>query len=167
MDKFDDFIKILLESYDNPVDIKWVDKNNKLIGLFIIDNTIYKIECNSHDDNIWSYKFMRHIKDNNFTLQLNDVNNKISTLSKMCILGTVRKGMEYLILSKNPSALIFSALDDSIGRKKLYQRFSDEISKKFKYNKDTYLQDDSQVFILYKNIDIKVVINIIGDIIFD
>lgn len=43
MCKFDDFIKTLFESYDNPVDIKCVDKNNKLIGLFIVD----KIECTS------------------------------------------------------------------------------------------------------------------------
>jgi hypothetical protein len=167
IDKYDNYIRKLFESYENPVDIRWVDKDNKLIGLFIIDNIVYKIECSLHENDIWSYKFMRHIKDNDFTLQLNDENNKITTLSKMNVLGTIRKGMEYLIINKNPSALIFSALDESTGRKKLYQRFSDEIVKEFKYTQVTFLKDGKQIFILYKNIDLKIVIDVIGDIIFD
>lgn len=53
IDKYDNYIKKLFESYENPVDIRWIDKDNKLIGLFIIDNIVYKIECSLHDNDMF------------------------------------------------------------------------------------------------------------------
>ena len=72
--------------------------------------------------------------------------------------------MEYLIDIKHPKRIIYAALDDSDARKKLYSRFSNEIVKKFGYQYRTSLQDSKQVFILYKDISIKLVIDVIGEI---
>lgn len=164
IDKFDNFMKGLFESYENPVNIKWVDKPDELIGLFQVDKNIYQIYCKQHDNSIWTYKFMVYDKiSKTFSLQLNTTNPK----SKMTILGTIRNGMDYLISNKNTNAIIFSALDKSSGRKKLYTRFSEEIVEKYKYNFKTSLQGDKQVFILYKDIKIESVIDVIGKIMID
>lgn len=44
IDKFDKFFSELNESYEKKATIKWVD-NNHLIGLFIVSNIVYKIQC--------------------------------------------------------------------------------------------------------------------------
>lgn len=161
VDKFDKFMNDIYESYDNPVDIKWVD-NIQLTGLFIVSDIIYKIECKSRENDIWTFKFMRHdIGLNSFSLNLTPTNS----IDKMSVLGTVRKGMRYLIDNKNPKGLIFSALDSSDGRKKLYNSYSNEIVREYNYNLKTNLQDDKMIFILYKNINIDLIINEIGEII--
>ena len=161
IDKFDKFMNDIYESYDNPVDIKWVD-NNQLTGLFIVSNIVYKIECKPRVNNIWTFKFMRHdIETKSFSLNLTPT----TSIDKMSVLGTVRKGMRYLIENKKPNGLIFSALDNSDGRKKLYTSYSNEIVKEYNYNLKTNLQDDKMIFILYKNINIDLIINEIGEII--
>jgi len=164
IDKFDSFMKDLFESYENPVNINWIDKSNELIGLFQVDENIYQIYCKQHDNLIWTYKFMKYDKiSKTFSLELNTTSPK----SKMTILGTIRNGMDYLISHKNPNGIVFSALDKSSGRKKLYTRFSEEIVERYKYDFKTSLQGDKQVFILHKNIKIELIIDLIGKIIFD
>lgn len=59
--------------------------------------------------------------------------------------------MIYLIEQKNPSAIIFGALDKSEGRKKLYHSFSNEIANDYNYNYTTNQKDNKQIFILHKN----------------
>jgi hypothetical protein len=161
-DAFDKFINDIHESYNSPVvDIRWIDKDG-LVGLFIVSNIIYKIQCNPHKNNIWTFKFMRHdIATGSYSLNL----TKTNPIDKMSILGTVRKGMRYLIDEKKPSGLIFSTLDDSPGRKKLYTSYSNEIVKEYNYSLRTNLQDNKMIFILHKNIDIDLIIDVIGEFI--
>ena len=161
IDKFDKFMSDLYESYDSFVEIKWID-NIKLIGMFNISNLVYKIECAPRENDIWTFKFMRYdYNTKSFSLKL----TKTDPRDKMSVLGTVRNGMRYLIENKNPKGLIFSALDDSDGRKKLYTTYSNEISKDYNYNLKTNLQDGKMIFILYKNIEIDKIIGEIGEII--
>lgn len=153
----DIFWKEINESYNSPVDIRWINKSKKLIGLFIVKNEIYKIECDLYNHNIWTYKFMKYdIDSGQFIMYL--IGN---VKDKMTILGTIRKGMEYLIIEKSPNSLILSALDDSDGRKKLYDRFSEEIVNKYGFKYKSSLQNDKQIYILYKNISIDEVLSVI------
>ena len=157
--ELDKFWKDINESYENPESIRWIEKSNKLIGLFIVNNEIYKIEYDLYNHNIWTYKFMKYdIISGQFIMYL--IGN-VDVKDKMKILGTIRKGMEYLIIEKSPNSLIFSALDDSGGRKKLYERFSEEIVNKYGFKYKTSLQNDNQIFILYKKIDIELILDVI------
>jgi hypothetical protein len=161
IDKFDKFFSELNESYEKKATIKWVD-NNHLIGLFIVSNIVYKIQCIPYDNNIWSYKFMRYNNQTN-TFDLNLI--KTDWKDKMTILSTIRSGMDYLINNKNPNGLIFAALDSSDGRKKLYETYSNEIVNNYYYKLEKNLFEDKLIFILYKNIAINLVIDVIEDMI--
>ena len=157
--ELDKFWKEVNESYESPESIRWVENINKLIGLFIVNNEIYKIECESYKNNIWLYKFMKYdINSGQFMMNL--IGN-IDFKDKMTIIGTIRRGMEHLIIEKSPNSLIFSALDDSDGRKKLYDRFSEEIVNKYGFKYKSSLQNDKQIYILYKNISIDEVLSVI------
>lgn len=37
MDNFDDFWSKVTDAFNNPVDIKWIDKEVELIGLFLVN----------------------------------------------------------------------------------------------------------------------------------
>jgi hypothetical protein len=57
LQKFNKFIEDLSESLDTSnIKIRWIDKPNKLIGLFIIDDNVYQLDFNRTGD-VWSYKF--------------------------------------------------------------------------------------------------------------
>jgi hypothetical protein len=145
IDKFTEFF----ESYNTPVDIKWVDKNDKLIGLFMVNNRVYQITCTNNDYNIWIYKFHFYDKEKNeFSPELTNFNT-----GKLSILSTVRVGMEYLINNKKPNGIIFGALDSSDSRKKLYWTYSSEIKDKYNYERLTQNIDNKQIYILYKDIN--------------
>jgi hypothetical protein len=157
IDKFSEFF----ESYNTPVGIKWIDKNYKLIGLFMVNNKVYQITCTNNDYNIWTYKF--HFYDNEkneFSPELTNFNT-----GKLSILSTIRVGMEYLINNKNPNGIIFGALDSSDSRKKLYWTYSTEIKDKYNYERLTQNIDNKQIFILYKEIDKEILFDKIKEII--
>ena len=159
---YNNFISNIFESYDNPVDIDWEEFENKLIGYFIVNNVKYKIECICRDNNIWTYKFLKFDEESNsYIMELSETD----PISKMCVLGTIRKGVDYLIVNKNQNGLIYAALDDSNGRKKLYTRFSNEIVKKYGYSFKSNKQGDKEIFLLYKDVNLDLLIDVIGDII--
>ena len=159
VDKFTEF----LESYNTPVDIRWINKDNKLIGLFMVDDKIYQITCTHRKYNIWVYKFHFYNKDKNeFSPELTNFNT--GTLS---VLSTIRVGMEYLIKDKDPNGIIFGALDSSESRKKLYWSYSLEIMNKYNYDRVTRNVDNKQIFILYKSINKDTLFDVVKEIIED
>lgn len=161
--EFNNFIKKQFESYNTPVEIKWIDKNDKLIGLFKVDDKIYQINCINKGSNVWTYKFYLYdIEKNEFNPELTNFKT-----GKLSVLSTIRKGMDYLINTKNPNGLIFATIDSSEGRKKLYCTYSKEIEEKYLYKKVTNVIDNKQIFILYKDIDVNDLMNIVEKIIED
>ncbi len=134
------------EAYDNPVEIDWIlNDNNSLIGVFKINNNLYKIACINEGNNIWSYKFYYNDGDNDKT--------ELTGFKKdsFKVLPTITIGLENLIVTKKPDAVIYAAFDSSHGRKKLYDSFSNNFSKKYEFRYKTYQFADKQVYILYKN----------------
>lgn len=57
MKSFKQFWDEVNEALDNPCDIKWIDKENELIGLFQVVSKAYTINCSNRGDNIWYFKF--------------------------------------------------------------------------------------------------------------
>lgn len=144
---FDDFWYHFNEAFNNPVHIKWIDKEVELIGLFIVNNKVYNILCKDVGDNIWTFKFY-HFIDNKLSPELtNDYKNSFK------VLPTIKNAFEYLVSEKSPNSIIFGALDESEGRKKLYSSFSVDFSKKYNYEYTTNKIDNKQIFILSKDID--------------
>lgn len=147
--KLDEYFRIISEAFENPLPIKWVDKNNILIGLFIVNDNIFQINCINKNSNIWKYDFYIMDKDKNFSPELTK-NEK----DKYRVLPTVKSGMKYLIETKEVEAIVFGATDSSRGRKKLYESFCNDFSKENNFDYYTNIQDDKQIFVMYKkNID--------------
>lgn len=48
-DNFQEFLDYLSESYDSPVDITWIEKEN-LIDLFCVNDKVYQINCINNGD---------------------------------------------------------------------------------------------------------------------
>ena len=160
---FNEFLDKLYESFENPASITWNDiPGNILIGSFEINSNYYRIECKYYDNDIFTFKFLVFdVATDKFTMELTDTD----TNNKMRVIGTIREGMNYLIINKKPKGIIFSALDESFGRKLLYTRFSKEIVKNFNYDSETYKKDDYQVYYLYKDISLELLLNVVGGLI--
>lgn len=158
--KFEEYFSSVYEAFNSPLNIVWEGGEKSLIGFFSIGSDYYKISCLEYDFNIWAYKFFILDKNKNKFSQTSkgDANNKLKVLS------TIRTGMEYLINLKNPNSLIFMATDDSESRKKIYFSFAEELEKKFNYRILSNKKGNYQIYILYKNIDLDLVLNEIDKI---
>lgn len=149
--KMDDYFDMISEAFDNPLDIKWIDKNDILIGLFTVNNHIYQIKCENKENHIWKYDFYFYEKNKNFSPELTGFEK-----DKFRILPTVELGIQYLYDNKNIEAIIFGASDESKGRKKLYESFCQRFSKKNSLEYYTRIHSDvdegidRQIFVLYK-----------------
>lgn len=144
MINWEDFCYEMNEGLNNPVDIKWVDKENELGGFFIVNDRVYNIICKNKGDNVWTYKFYIYDKDKMLSPELSKDNKNVFR-----VLPTIELGFYYLLDTKNPSALIYGALDESEGRKKLYNSFSEKISKKYGFIYNTNRTNNKQIYILY------------------
>jgi hypothetical protein len=160
VEKFEKYLSSLYEAFNSPLDISWVEGEKSLNGFFSIGSDYYKISCIEYDFNIWVYKF--------YILDKKEVEfsqtSKGDSNNKMRVLSTIRSGMEYLINYKNPNSLIFMASDDSESRKKIYFSFSEELENKFKYEFITNRKGNYQIYILYKNIDLDLILQQIDKI---
>lgn len=56
------------------------------------------------------------------------------------------------------------AADDSESRKKIYFSFAEELEKKFNYKILSNKKENYQIYVLYKNIDLDLVLNEIDKI---
>jgi hypothetical protein len=158
---FDDFWSKVNDAFNNPVEIRWIDKEVELIGLFSVNNKVYNILCKNVGSNIWTFKFY-HFIDNELSPRLtNDYKNSFK------VLPTIKIAFEYLISEKSPNSIIFGSLDKSEGRKKLYNSFSIDISKKYNYEYTTNKIDNNQIFILSKEIDKEILLSKVAELIED
>ena len=150
--KIDEYFDNLSETFDNPLDIKWIDKDPILRGLFTVNDNIYQIVCENKDNNIWKYDFYFYEKNKNFSPELTGFEK-----DKFRVLPTVKVGIKYLYENKDINAIVFGASDNSKGRKKLYEQFCKDFSSdnNLKYYTKIYsdLSEnvDRQIFVLYKD----------------
>lgn len=160
--KLDEYFDMLSEAFNNPLDIKWVDKGDILIGLFIAYEHVYRINCVNKGDNMWKYDFYLYDQGRNeFSPELTGYEK-----DKYRVLPTVKVGLEYLDSTKSPDVIVFGATDKSRGRKKLYESFCVDFAKKNNFIFYTKMQDDKQIFILYKNgVDRNILISKVMDIV--
>jgi hypothetical protein len=157
----DKSLKDFFEGFNTPVDIKWIDKPNELIGLFSVNDKVYQITCKEKEDKIWTYKFYNYnIEKNKLDIELTNFNT-----GYMSVLSTIRIGMEYLIDKKNPKALIFGATDNSKGRKSLYDRFSKELCENYQFKFSSSEFKDKRVFVIHKELNKEFLFKVVQDVI--
>jgi hypothetical protein len=147
----DEYFDNLSEAFDNPLPIKWIDKNDTLRGLFEVNDNIYQIVCVNKGNNIWKYDFYFFEKNKKFTPELTGLEK-----DKFRVLPTFKDGIKYLYNNRDVSAIIFGASDKSKGRKKLYEQFCKDFSSEnnleyyTKVHSDLNENIDRQIFVLYK-----------------
>jgi hypothetical protein len=162
--KLDDYFKMVSEALKNPLDIRWIDKGSNLVGLFAAYNHVYQINCVDKGYNIWKYDFYLYDQGKNeFSPELTGYEK-----DKYRVLPTVELGVNYLYKLKSPDAIVFGAVDQSRGRKGLYDSFCKKFSKEVGYEYSTNVSEGKQIFVLFKReIDREVLISKVMEIVQD
>lgn len=141
------YLSHVSEALKNPVDIRWIEHPGQLIGLFIVNDNVYQLTCTEKREGYWKYKFHHVEKREKYVLS-----PELTGISKdrWRVLPTVKKGLEHLVETKKVTATIFGATDSSKGRKKLYESFCENFSKEQGFRFFTRMEDDRQIYILYR-----------------
>lgn len=142
------FLKKIQEVLDNPLSVNWIKTDSNWVGIFNTTENQYNIVITKIKYDVWKFKFF--IKINNMlSVELTD--NRYDTWK---VLSTINKSVYYFIDEVKPNGIIFGANNDSKSRVKLYSKFANECSNKFKYKKYEFSfgQDDINptVYLIYK-----------------
>ena len=147
MKRFNEYFDKIEESLDNPSQINWIINNNSYIGEFMIDNVEYRIEYVKQIGNNWSYSFSYFDIDKN-TWSYN-ISHKGS--GGFVVLSTVKSGLYHLYDKTNPNSIIFSSIDSSDTRKRLYQSFCEEFCINNNWIFSNRGSDDKRLFVMFNN----------------
>ena len=147
MKRFNEYFDKIEESLDNPSQINWIINNNSYIGEFMIDNVEYRIEYVKQIGNNWSYSFSYFDIDKN-TWSYN-ISHKGS--GGFVVLSTVKSGLYHLYDKTNPNSIIFSSIDSSDTRKRLYQSFCEEFCKNNNWIFSNRGSVDKRLFVMFNN----------------
>jgi hypothetical protein len=144
---FNEYFDKIEESLDNPSQINWIINNNSYIGEFTIDNVEYRIEYVKQIGNNWSYSFSYF--DNDKNIWSYNISHKGS--GGFGVLSTVKSGFYHLYDKTNPNSIIFSAIDSSNTRKRLYQSFCEEFCKNNNWIFSNRGSDNKRIFVMFNN----------------
>jgi hypothetical protein len=141
----DDYMKLYLEAYDTPLNIDWEKDGSSLVGYFKVKDLEYKIYSDIVINDFMTYKF-KYKKDNAYSDELlnSDKNYKIS------VLPTIKSGLDFILNNVEPSGVIFDALDESKGRKMIYDRYCNQYVDTKKWKVYTQNYDNKKMYIIYK-----------------
>jgi hypothetical protein len=149
--KYNNYLNKLKESFNSDLDVRWIEKENKVIGLFQINENIYQLDFNRIGDS-WSYKFYFVKKEKNkITL---DIEKTGFNKDSFKVLATAKKGLIKFLNEKSPNALVFSAQSEGFEpskRMKIYQEMlisTIDIFPEYNYNIDNI--SGNQIYILFK-----------------
>lgn len=141
--KFNEYIDKVEESLDSPVEITWLNANKSYAGMFIVDDINYKIEYIQQIGNNFSYTFSIE-KDGYWSYDISH-----SGTGGFKVLSTVKKGLYDIYDMTKPNSIIFSAIDDSETRKRLYQQFCEEFCRKKNWNFSNRGTDNKRLFLMF------------------
>lgn len=152
MKHIDEYMDFLIEAYNTPVDIDW-EIGPPLVGRFKVLDLDYKIYSDVVINGFMTYKF-KYKKDETYSDQLlNKGGYKIS------VIPTIKSGLDFILNDIKPNGVIFSALDESKGRKNIYDRYCKSVDTNI-WDVYSKIYDDKKIWVIYKK-------GISGDIVFD
>jgi hypothetical protein len=113
---------------------------------------------------MWASKFYFYNKETK-EFEINKTN--LNSISRFAIFRTIDIANIEFLETINPNGMVFTATDNSRGRKMLYDRFSLSVKDKLGYEYITeYDEDiDAQIYILYKDIDLNSVTDAVSEFI--
>lgn len=130
----------LLEGLNNPVDISWEKSNELWKGIFKIEDFDYEIIIKNYSEKEKHFLF-KFTANRSFDMT-NDVKKALT------VIPTIEKAANDFIEEVKPDALIFTAADNSQGRKKFYTRFCESAKKRFKLNYHSEIKEHLMIFSL-------------------
>ena len=152
MEKLDEYMDFLIDVYNTPVNINW-EIGPPLVGRFKVSDLDYKIYSEVIINGFMTYKFKYKKNDTYSDQLLNNGNYKIS------VIPTIKSGIDFILNEIKPNGVIFSALDDSMGRKNIYDRYCKTIDNNI-WNVYSKTYDNNKIWVIYKK-------EISSEIIFD
>jgi len=139
--KFDDYLNKLDEALNSNININWIETNTTLIGEFEVNDSKYEIECKKQISNNWTFSFF-YLDDNGDYIS----SMKNDGINMYKVLSAIKTGFYYLYDAKSPNSIIFSAIDDSNTRKRLYTSFCETFCKEKKMK---FLNKGNSKYIIY------------------
>lgn len=125
--KLDDYFLMVEESLDKPMDIGWKKVGSDVFGIFDVNSTIYKIEFIKQVGNNFSFSFCWKNGQ--------EWDYKMTNLEKgkFYVLSTIVSALNHLFREYNPDSILFSAIDTSNTRKRLYKIYCQDFCKEINY----------------------------------
>lgn len=143
--EFNNYISLVEESLDSPVDISWEFNTNEIFGYFSVDDKKYRIEFLKQIGNNWSYSFS-YLSENSWSYNITH-----SGVSGFSVLSTIKSGLYEMYKNFNPNSIIFSAIDNSNSRKRLYKSFCQDFCQVNSLNFSNRGDDHHQIFLMFRN----------------
>jgi hypothetical protein len=149
-DEFDNevnkFFDDLKEALGTPVEIEYLRQDDTIYGFFVVNDSEYLIEAKFILHDFLTFKFKAKTPDNKYTMEITNDRN----CEKHRVLPTVEKGLLHIINTYNPRGVIFATLDSSIGRKRLYDKFTDKYISNNKNKKCTkHEYNNEKIYIIH------------------
>ncbi len=133
-----DFI-VIEEALNTPIPVDLIKTNFGYEGTFKIENNNYVITIEKTcDGECYLFKFTM----NNIYDMVGDVRKAFS------VIPTIKKVVGEFISKNNPNLFIFLKTDTSESRERIYNEFSDEMSKKYDYKRSVKTIDNVVVYFL-------------------
>lgn len=140
-----DFV-IIKEALNAPIPVDLIKTNFGYEGNFKIENNKYIITIEKTcDGECYLFKFTM----NNSYNMVGDVRKAFS------VIPTIKNVVEEFISKNNPNLFIFLKTDTVESRERIYNEFSDEISKKYDYKRSVKTIDNVVVYFLAHDLNEK------------
>lgn len=152
LEKLEKLLNQLSEDLNFSYDIEWEIDDNDHIGYFLNNEIMFQFT--DIGNNCWFYKFFRlDPEKDSYTTELN-VSELYDFEKKTNILGTIKNSIIEFIKKYNPKSICFSSMDNSRGRKNIYELFCQEIVNNFEYRYVVFNDTKNpykHLFILYSD----------------
>ena len=142
--RLDEYFNKIEEAFNNPMEIKWVNVDLSSFGYFNIGEQEYRIECFKQLGNNYSYSFS-YKKNNTWCYKASNLG-----VGNFSVLSTTIQGMDFILNKYNPNSIIFTSLDDSDSRRRLYKTYCDKFCKVNNYKLSNRDGDEMMLYLLFK-----------------
>ena len=152
MDYLDKYMNFLIDAYKTPLNIDW-EIGPPLVGRFKVMDLEYKIYSDLVINGFMTYKFKYKKGDVYSDQLLNKEGYKIS------VIPTIKSGIDFILNNITPNGVIFVAMDESKGRKNIYDRYCSTVDSNI-WQVYTKIFENNKIYVIHKK-------GISGDIIFE
>lgn len=139
-----DEINVINEALNNPIPVTLIKTDYGYKGEFTIEGNNYLITIESmvEGGSCFIFKFSM-----NYSFDLvGDIRKAFS------VIPTIKKVVDDFIKEHKPTLFIFTKSDNSRGRERVYNEFSNEVSKKYDYKRTVKQVGDNVLYMLAKNL---------------